>query len=110
MLQDEGVRKPDGSAGGALCTDGTMDAETWSKYGFMLCCPRMFQLPSNVAAVVGSAGGTPTGTHIDTFKTAAGAFLHEMMHFLGTNTATNAKSQSDCLPIPCQLENHGLIH
>ena len=99
MIQDEGVKKPDGSAGGALCTDGTMDAETWAKYGFILCCPRLFQLPSNVASVVGTAGGTPIGTNIATFKTQAGAFLHEMMHFLGTNTAGGSKSKSDCLAL-----------
>ena len=95
LIQDEGVKKPDGSAGGALCTDATMDAETWSKYGFMLCCPRMFQLPANVATAVGTNGGTPKGTNINIFKTAAGAFLHEMMHFLDLNTATGTKSESE---------------
>ena len=94
MIQDQGLNKPDGSAGGALCTDGTMYAETWSIYGFMLMCPRAFQLPANIASAVGGSSGTPKGTDIDTYKTTAGAFLHEIMHFLGTNTATGGKSKS----------------
>ena len=87
MIADEGRTTSTGAPGGALCTDGTMDAETWANRGFMLLCPRMFQLPASVA------GSAPVGTDINTFKTAAGAFLHEMMHFIDTNTATGGKSR-----------------
>ena len=71
-----------------------MKAETWAKYGFMLCCPAMFKLVPSLASFAASQGTIAKGTSIETFLSQPGAFLHEMMHFLDLNTATGAKSES----------------
>ena len=71
-----------------------MKAETWAKYGFMLCCPAMFQLVPSLAGSAAAQGSIAKGTNIETFLSQPGAFIHEMMHFLDLNTATGAKSES----------------
>lgn len=85
IIQDEGVKKPDGSPGGRLCEDATIKAETWANYGFILMCPRVFQLVPDLSGVAKS--GVPKDTNIETYLSTPGAFLHEMMHFLGTDTS-----------------------
>ena len=71
-----------------------MKAETWAKYGFMLCCPAMFKLVPSLAGFAAAQDKITKGTSIETYLSQPGAFLHEMMHFLDLNTATGAKSES----------------
>ena len=94
MIGDVGVKQADGTPGGGLCSQTTTKAETWAGYGFVLCCPAMFKLAPSLAGVAATQSAIPAGTNIETYLSQPGAFLHEMMHLLGTDTATGAKSES----------------
>ena len=103
LIQDEGVKQADGSPGGGLCSQSTIKAETWAKYGFLLCCPAMFKLVPSLASFAASQSTIAKGTSIETYLSQPGAFIHEMMHFLDLNTATGAKSESTNLLLRHEL-------
>lgn len=94
IILDTGLKKADGSVGGGFCSATTTKAETWYSYRFILACPAMFNLVPSLAGTAAAQGNVADGTSIEQFLSAPGAFLHEMMHFLGSNTATGKSKRA----------------
>jgi hypothetical protein len=88
-----GIRKPDGTPGGDLCTGNLNENRvlgwTWPSDKLIMMCPSAFiqsgttQRRRALLDLISGQADIPSGTHLDSLQTSSAVFLHEMMHWIG---------------------------
>lgn len=94
LWADEEIDDDDGNPGGPLCSGGGLGGWYTSAGKSILMCPEVWEgRPTSLAPYLSGQQSVPIGEHIEELSSVPATFLHELMHFLGTNTATGNASK-----------------
>ena len=99
LWADQGIEDANHNPGGPLCGEANsgQDQGGWSTSvptNMILMCPQVWEdRLASLAPYLSGQQSIPIGEHIEDMQSVPSTLLHEMMHFLGDNTATGDPSK-----------------